>query len=428
MNEGRPVFYEAMARMKPQGGAIFAAGSLSWAATQWVLVWLFARFAGGAEAVGEYSLVLAIATPIFVTCQLGLRTVYLSLSESYQWRTYLTLRLAGILVGSFLVVMYFSFFVDVSFWLWGAILLLKCADTYLDLCYAQMQRRGMLRQIGTLNLVNSFSTICLAILALWLVESVATAILGSATMSWVIVAVVQRTMVVWPTGDNSASAGYRRILAAGVPTMISEALAVVANYLPIILLGQIADEAEVGVFTTAAFLLTFAHLSGSILKDIWITSFRLTLEKYGSDVMFRQSHRMAILLVALGLAAAPVVIAAGSSVLQFIFGSEFGLTYVELTLLALAALPIMPSYVYTVSLNVLNRFSEQAWIWTLACGFGVGVGLLFAQLGVAPLNVALSVALGISWGRSVCVFLLTMKVQHRQGLEARTLPSRSRQH
>ncbi|RJN31599.1 lipopolysaccharide biosynthesis protein [Nesterenkonia natronophila] len=400
----------------------FAAGSLSWAGTQWVLVWLFARFAGGAEAVGQYSLVLAIATPIFVACHLGLRTVYLSLSETYRWSTYLTLRLGGILLGSLLVTLYFSFFVDVSVWLWGAVLLMKCADTYLDLGYAQMQRRGMLRQIGTLNLVNSSGTIALAILALWLVESVAAAILGSALVSWALVVVVQRAMVLRPAGDRSARTGYRRVLAAGVPTMISDSLAVVANYLPILLLARIADEAEVGVYTTAAFLLIFTHLSGSILSGIWITSFRLTFEIEGSHVMLRQSHRMATALIVIGLLAVPVVIAAGSPALQWVFGPEFGMTYAELTLLAVAALPIMPTYVYTVSLNVLNRFAVQAWVWALACGFGSGVSVLVMQLGATPMTVALSLALGISWGRSICVLLLVVTVPRRQSQEKGNLP------
>lgn len=401
--------------MKPQGGAVFAAGSLSWAGTQWVLVWLFARLAGGAEAVGEYSLVLAIATPIFVACHLGLRTVYLSLSETYRWSTYLTLRVGGILLGSLLVILYFSFFIDVSVWLWGAVLLMKCADTYLDLCYAQMQRRGLLRQIGTLNLVNSFGTIALAILALQLVESVAAAILGSAVVSWALVVVVQHAMVLRSAADSSARSGYRRVLAAGVPTMISESLAVVANYLPILLLARIADEAAVGVFTTAAFLLIFTHLSGSILGAIWITSFRLTLEVQGSGIMIRRSHRMAAVLLVLGLLGVPLVIGAGSPALQWVFGPEFGLTYAELTLLAVAALPIMPTYVYTVSLNVLNRFSAQAWVWGLACLFGGGMGVLVMQLGGAPMTVALSLALGISWGRAVCVLLLVVMAPRHQG-------------
>ena len=45
---------------------IFAGGSLSWAIAQWFLVWLFARVGDGAAAVGQYSLTLAIVTPVFI--------------------------------------------------------------------------------------------------------------------------------------------------------------------------------------------------------------------------------------------------------------------------------------------------------------------------------------------------------------------------
>lgn len=399
--------------MKSQGRIIFAAGSLSWAVAQWLLVWLFARFAGGAAAVGQYSLALAVATPIFILGQFGLRTVYLSLQTKHPWNSYLILRLVGISLSSVFLVSYFTLTSTNDSWLWGAVLFMKCMDAFLDLLYARIQRENRLTQVGVLGLSNSIGTIVVAFAVIWTTQSVPLAIFGSGVVSALVAIAAQRITSRVSFERAPVRSGYRGILRAGLPTTLAEGLASISTYLPLLLLAIIADEETAGIYATAAYLFTFANLAGSILKNVFITSFRWTFEQEGTRQLLHRSHRLVGGLFGVAFFAAPVIIFAGSPVLQFVYGEEFVFSYGELAILALAVLPIAPSYIYSTTLNVFNWYDGQAWIWLSACIFGVGIGVIgIFTPEISAMVSALVVAFATAWGRFVGTFIL-IRVLHR---------------
>ena len=399
--------------MRRRGALLFAGGSMSWAVAQWLLIWMFARFAGGPEAVGLYVLVLSIATPVFTFAQLGLRTVYLSLTVNYPWRSYFLLRFGGLLVAILALALYFGASATVALGLWMAVLLTKVADLYFDLLQARIQRSNNLASLGLLNIANSLGTIALAAVALWVFGSVTAAIFASALMSTVVAAVGQRLAVRQQFEPAADASGYREILGAGVPTTLSETLAALATYLPVLVLSRIAEESRVGVFAAASYLLTFANLAGAIAKNLLITSFRQSLEGDGVKALSRRSHRLAFKIGLVGCAGTPLVILLGDPMLRLFYGDEFGMAYGELSLLAIATIPIAPSYIYSTTLNVLHRFSIQAWIWVTAVVLGLVVGVACIVLNAAPLSVALAVAIAASWGRLLGTFLFVMRSARR---------------
>ncbi|GAA4476662.1 hypothetical protein GCM10023190_14600 [Enteractinococcus fodinae] len=393
---------------------IFAAGSLTWALAQWFLVWLFAQVGGGAAAVGQYSLTLAVVTPVFIIGQFGLRTVYLSLQTSFTWVSYLILRLIGIGISIVIVGAYYQLNPELNVRLLAAVVFVRCFDVYLDILYARFQRENRLLLIGLHSLVHNFGTMTIAFVAIWLTESIPLTILCVGFGAMMVAVSAQRYVVKTPPEPGTIKGGYRRILRAGTPTTVSETLAALSTYLPILFLSVIADDATTGVFATAAYLLTAVNLSGSTLKDILITSFRWTFEASGSCALLKRAHKIAgIIMLTVG-ATIPIVILAGSPVLQFIYGEEFSLTYWELTILSIAMLPIASSYIYEGTLNVLNAYSGQAWIWFLACSCGVGVGLLVINTpGIPPIIGALAVAVTTGWGRFIGAFALAFRAQRR---------------
>lgn len=395
--------------MKSHGRHIFAAGSLSWAVAQWLLVWLFARFAGGAAAVGDYSLTLAVATPVFIVGQFGLRTVYLSLQTNYAWSSYMFLRLAGIALSGLFLLVYFTVTSGGDPWLWGAVIFMKCMDAYIDILYARIQRENRLMHVGLLNLANSSGTIVVAVIAILATGSVPLAILGSGVVSAVVAGFAQRVARVGSHEQILIRAGYRGIIRAGLPTTLGEGLAAVSTYMPLLFLSVIADEAVAGKYATAAYLFTFANLAGSILKNVLITSFRWTFERAGTHKLLQRSHKMGGALGCVGLVAMPAIIFAGSPVLQFVYGEEFAFSYVELTILAFAVLPIAPSYIYSATLNVFNKYSGQAWIWLASCMLGLAVGVLVTMTPEIPVMVcALAVAFATAWGRFIGTLALAV--------------------
>ncbi|WP_176697154.1 lipopolysaccharide biosynthesis protein [Microbacterium sp. 3J1] len=380
------------------GGALLAVGSMSWAVAQWLLVWMFARFAGGADAVGEYALVLSIATPVFTVAQFGLRTVYLSLRVEYPWRTYLTLRVIGTTAATALLIAYFVATEAADPAVWAALLAVKVADLFFDLWQARIQRTNRLAALGVLNIANSVGTIALAGVALATTGSVAVALAASALVS-IGVALAGRQLAASRPSESHGDRGYREILRAGAPTTVSESLAAFASYLPVLVLSLLADETLVGVFAAAAYILTFANLVGAILKNVLITPFRQTLESVGEDHVRHRAHRLALGLGAASSVAALTVALFGGPVLRVIYGPEFEMPEVPLILLAVAVIPIASSYIYSTFLNVTHRFSGQAWIWVLALTIGILAGAISAVVGVGPLETACAVALASSWAR-----------------------------
>lgn len=385
--------------MSRVGAPVFAAGSLSWAAAQWLLVWMFARFAGGPDAVGGYALVLSIATPIFTLAQFGLRTVYLSLRVRFPWRTYVTLRLGGILVAVTLLGIYFGVGGSANIGIWVSMLFVKSADVYFDLLQARIQRSDQLLGLGILNLLNSGGTIVLSAVSLWIFGSVASALVASGIVSTLISGIAQvlvsRDGAVEPTGPR----GYPEILRAGFPTMLAELLASVSSYLPLFVLSRLADEARVGIFAAASYLLTFANLSGAIVKNILITRFRRTFEAHGARSLMSSSHRYAWALAIAGVGISPIVVVFGTPLMRFVYGTDFEMSYAALAILALAVIPIAPAYVYSTTLNVMHRFTSQAWIWVSSIVAGVSVGAICALVGIAPTLIALAIAAAAGWSR-----------------------------
>lgn len=394
--------------MSRMGGALLAVGSISWAVAQWLLVWMFARFAGGANAVGEYALVLSIATPVFTVAQFGLRTVYLSLRVEYPWRTYLVLRVIGTVAATVLLVAYFLVTELADPAIWSALLAVKVADLFFDLWQARIQRTNRLGALGVLNIINSVGTIALAGVALATTGSVAVALAASAFVS-VAVALAGRQLAAARPSTSDDDPGYREILRAGAPTTVSESLAAFASYLPVLVLSFLADEALVGVFAAAAYVLTFANLVGAILKNVLITPFRQTLEGAGVEHVRHRAHRLAFGLGAASSVAALAVALVGGPILRVIYGPEFEMPELPLILLAVAVIPVASSYVYSTFLNVTHRFSGQAWIWVLALTIGVAVGAICAGMGVGPLETACAVALASSWARFAGALLIACR-------------------
>lgn len=99
-------------------------GGIASAFSRWYLVWL-AQQLGGAEGLGAYGLLFAVATPLFVTAQLGLRTVFVSKGTAYPWRSYLILRMAGLAGGTIILALFVILSPAVSLALGIAVLCLK---------------------------------------------------------------------------------------------------------------------------------------------------------------------------------------------------------------------------------------------------------------------------------------------------------------
>lgn len=347
------------------GSVLVFAGTVMSAFAKWYLVWLFARLAGGADAVGEYSRILAFATPVFVLCQLGLRTIYVSSRTSYSWRAYRALRIIGIAAAVMVVLIYLWIDPQISLGLGLAILFLKVNDSLLDLYQGRVQHSGRMTLLGSTMLGNALLTILVSTLVVLATGRVEAGVVSAGLVSTAVAAWAR--YVSKSTGEIQGIFAYRELLKQSAPVTTSQFLASLLFQIPILLLGWYAEDAVVGVFAGAAYLLTVANLIGSTIQTVLITPLRARLQASGVRSLRAPVYGLLMRVGCFGAAGGTVVIFAGSNVLELVYGPGFGVGRWPLALISAAAVLTIMAYVLSVTLNVLNEYGTVTISMALSC-------------------------------------------------------------
>lgn len=351
---------------------LITAGTFGGAIAQWFLVWLFAR-QGGASAVGEFSALFAIATPVFVTAQFGLRNVYLTLARRYPFATYVILRAlgalagAGVLIGLGLVLGFPPVLIL-------AMTALKVIDSALDMGYAHLQSSKRLVRLGAIMVVNPLLTIALAAVVVSTTGSVAGGVLASA-MSSAAVAVLALLAILRHPGQSlrpTRPTGYGAILSAATPVMLTQMMVALLTYIPVWITQAGGGIREVGLYAGASYLLVVANILGSSLSTVLLPSYRGIHARGESLVktVFAGCRRW----IALGLAGLVVAVLAGPSVLGWVYGPEFALPHWDILLLSVAAVMAVPTYLLNAGMLVKNRYRSQTVVSLLAVLTAGGAG------------------------------------------------------
>jgi O-antigen/teichoic acid export membrane protein len=372
-------------------------GNVAVAAAQWYLIWLFARESGPA-AVGQYSSLIALTTPIFITAQLGLRNLYITLRRFVRWSIYLALRAAGILVATLLVlgvVLVVSERFSLSLAL--AILSIKIFDSGADLYFARLQREEKLLTYGAITLANAGGTVVVATALIMATGSIVAGVWGSAVVS---AAALAAAVILAPPAAQSPSVDnpsreLRVVVAAGVPLALSHGIYSVLSYLPIAVVGWFGSTSDVGLYTSAAYLVVFANLVGASAQTVVLPSYRRLFDASGGSTLLRHASARSFITAA---SLSPLVLLAilvGPMLLVLVYGPEFVLSRTTVLLLALAAVIALPTYLMSAVLLVYNRY----WVMTLVGAGSIVIVVLAGVLaGVGGLGAVESGSLAVLTG------------------------------
>ncbi|MGO1592347.1 lipopolysaccharide biosynthesis protein [Ancrocorticia sp.] len=427
------------------GSVLITISMFSGALVQWYLVWIFARYLGGPKAAGTYSSLVSLLTPIFIVASLGLRTVYLTLRSVWPLRTYVFLRVIGLIVGcaAFLIVALLE-----NKYAIGLVLVLMASrvfDLMSDIYAAAIQRQDRLAWLGTAGIASGIITALAVTVSAVTAGTMAAAIGSVAVVSLAFYAVYWRTAgdvdrdvppahqseervsgsrrVKSCPGGKSYSGrksfpGIRSVLRAGVPVTISQGIAAIAAYLPVLILSRWVSEEAIGVFAAAAYLITAANLVGAAAQTVLISPLRIQYASQGAQPTFRRALRVNGVLLAIGVICIPIIVFLGNPVLQFVYGQEFSLPQSALVLLALAVVPIAPSYLFSAVLSVFNYFRIEALVWACAVIVASCVGVVALSTGVDPLSAGMIIAGTMSWTRfagvSLCAWWIATRRQAPQ--------------
>lgn len=381
-------------------------GTASAALSKWFLVWIFARSAQGPEAVGIYSSILAIATPLFVISQLGLRNIFISSITRWPWSDYVKLRIVGCVFGALLLVGIVVAVPHFPIGLGISLTALKIADSMLDIYLARLQYGNRLLKLGVINTLCGVVTILAAALVVGLT--------GQPTLGVVVAAVVSGSgaLVARSLSRNTvyeshaSTQGWKKILRLSIPVTTFQCLASVLFQLPIVALTLIAGTSAVGVYSASAYLLTVAGLIGATLETLLITPFRQLRERSGLRQVQTGMTKVAGKTLVGGAIAGVGVVIWGSDVLETIYGPEFALGPWPLTVLAIAATATVGSYVVSVALTVANRYSAITVALAGSCALSALAGLFLAFLGLSPLAIGTGMAATGATARLVLTYAM----------------------
>lgn len=203
---------------------LVSVGNIAGAAAQWYIIWLFARFAGP-EAVGVYSSLVAVMSPIFITTQLGLRNLYITLQSVVSWRAYVCLRVVGIMTAcsltlGALLILAPRQALSIGF----AILVIKIANSTADLYLARIQRTERLRIFGLLLLLDALTTMAVITATMLISGSVLLALWAGA-----VVALLGAVITVFLASNSSPYTKRRRGGPVTTATAISGDIAAIVT-------------------------------------------------------------------------------------------------------------------------------------------------------------------------------------------------------
>ncbi|TFY96887.1 lipopolysaccharide biosynthesis protein [Ramlibacter rhizophilus] len=361
------------------------AGSVATALSQLAIVWLFARMAG-AEGVGSYVFALAVATPLFLALQLGMRNVYLAAHGGPPLLDYLALRTNLCVLGVLLLLMLGAWVpsgprLDVVV----PVAAIKFADSLLDMLFAKLQEDDEVGLMGSVNVAKACAALVLVGLLCELTGNIATALWGSFVASALalasVVAYLRRSTRLHRGPELPEQGGKLRILKKALPLGVSNSLSALQTHLPVLFLGAYGAVEDAGLYAAAVSFVTLANLVCAACQMAVLPRMVRMRAVTGDAGLARAAGRLGWLSLGCGAAAGLLVVAVGQGAITAFYGREFvvGRPLIVLVGLAVAIAPVF--YVFSVVVLAQGRYRRTLAASVLATLTTAGVGTVLALAG-----------------------------------------------
>lgn len=310
-------------------------GNIGFAGAQWVAVALIARLST-MTAVGEYTLAMAVATPIYTFFGFNFRGVLASsrlvgasLPVLFRFKS-LTAAIAAAITLAVLLTSYRS---QVGWSLALGVCLIKSADAMFDLPYGEWLRRGWLYQYSLSQIFRGVVLCLVTVIILGRGEPIGVALIWVG-LGWILAPGLLEYAQLWrlpphdPTGTppNPAAGSARAIVASTWTLGVAVCLLQVHNNLPRYVLARAVDYETVGRYSCYYYLIFAGHLAitaigqtlAGSLGRAWLNSelqdFRGVAKKLMQSAFI--VHAGAIL----------AVLVAGQWILPILYGSRANLS------------------------------------------------------------------------------------------------------
>lgn len=370
-------------------------GNAGRAATQALLLWVFAS-QGGAASAGEFALALACLSPLFVLLELALRNVYQTTHVRASFRTFFAIRLvcagAAAVIGLAAAVAFPELLppVDVV----GAMACLKFFDSLVDIFKGRLLAEGKIREASSNTWWNVVTTTVLVLAAVALSRDPVWALMGSAASSAIVLAsLVFRLLLREDDPWVPRWSDVGPILTSGVRLGVAQTVISAAAFTPTFYLGITGSTSTVGVFAACQYAVTLTNLLFNSVQQVTLRSLRarwLSGEKVELMRALRR-HTFATVGLATGLAAMMVI--ALPVVLPIVFGPEFEVPSLQVMPLGLAMVALGADYMAASVLMAANRYTHRLWLAIFSFVTAIAVAVAIGTPGtVAKAGMIMAVA------------------------------------
>jgi O-antigen/teichoic acid export membrane protein len=358
------------------------------------------------SALGETTLSLAIATPIFVVAEGGLRAVFLTLRfERPPLPTFLLLRVLSNALATLVSIIITAVFAPSVLPILILITLIKFSDSCSDLASAPLQEQERTPTIFLAYVTGASASAILVFLALITTADLVVALSLLALVS-ISVAIFFTTYAVRLSSKSTFLGAVqnskisRRLMLMGAPLGLTSALLALVSTIPQYQLAEQWGATAVGVFSVALYTVVVIELVFGAISQAWLPRAKLMLAS-GGDFFTPVLHLSFKWLLAMLLAALPIL-ALASAVLQVVFGVQLELmSYIPLYIWALLTPPM---FFAEAALNLKNVYR-----WTLVAGVmavattAIAGALLVPTFGITGALFASTAGIGL---RSISAFVI----------------------
>jgi O-antigen/teichoic acid export membrane protein/glycosyltransferase involved in cell wall biosynthesis len=284
---------------------------------------------GTPSLVGQYSLSLAITTPIFSSLSLGLRTVYITdRKDNHGFNNYFNIRLASCFLGLFISVIISLFFGSNAGLIIISAAICKFFEYISDMLYGLFQKLEKMSLIGISKTIKSLLSLFSMGIVFYLTRNLFLST-TSAALVWGISLFLydipfSLKYIKFNFSINKKISLY--IIKVSLPLGIVLILDTLNSYLPTYFIGGILGSDLLGYYSSIAYLV----LSGDIIiNSIGETALpKLSLYyKESKDKYYKSVFSLVTLSAGLGLIALMFVTIFGRFILTFIYNSDYGKYY-----------------------------------------------------------------------------------------------------
>jgi O-antigen/teichoic acid export membrane protein len=356
------------------------AGTLVYAASQWIIAIVFARF-GGAEAVGLFAFASALAMPIILASQLALRQfIVTDVRQRYAFADYFRLRLGGTVV-AFLLIATISIKLGYTGSELSAIIAIgagRCLESISDIHYGRMQRDQRLDHVARYTAARGL--LCVIVVPAAFVASGSMVVAGIAFA----LACGVSAFLVDRVREDEADARQGRwiwrysmsLAFAAAPLAIAQVLSNLTGTMPRFVLQGTGGTALVGQFAVVEYFIIATHLAAQSLGQAAAPRLARLAADNAVGEFVRLSRNLVVAFSAVGLALFLVAFSVGAELMTQLYGRGFeeaGLAFAALAASAVVALVASAlNYVATAT----GRFKQMPLLY--ACGLAVALVMMLA--------------------------------------------------